>query len=108
MPYDGSVKRPQYIGHLTNDLVYARLAPGVLVELKRLTPRNEKGRLKQHLHRRLTQEIGHPKLLQHLASLTALMRACDTWEQFKKLVNRSLPKQKLLPLLDAAEAKGGS
>ena len=108
LPYDGSVKRPQYIGHLTNDLVYARLAPGVLDELKRLTPRDEKGRLKRHLHRRLTQEIGHPKLLQHLASLTALMRACDTWEQFKKLVNRSLPPQKPLPLLDAAETKGGS
>ena len=107
LPYDGSVKRPQYIGHLTNDLVYARLAPGVLVELKRITPRDEKGRLKHHLHRRLTQDVGHPKLLQHLASLTTLMRACDTWKQFKNLLNRSLPKQKPLPLLDAAEAKGG-
>ena len=107
LPYDGSVKRPQYIGHLTNDLVYARLAPSVLVELKRITPRDEKGRLKHHLHRRLTQDVGHPKLLQHLASLTTLMRACDTWEQFKNLLNRSLPKQKPLPLLDAAEAEGG-
>ena len=51
--YDGSVKRPGYIGHLTNDLVYARLAPGVLDELRRRTPRDDKGRLKQHLHRRL-------------------------------------------------------
>jgi P63C domain-containing protein len=33
----GSVKRPQYLGNLTNDIVYQRLAPGVLDELKRVT-----------------------------------------------------------------------
>src|SRR5262249_45763036 len=38
LPYNGSVKKPQYIGHLTNDLVYSRLAPGVLDELRKLTP----------------------------------------------------------------------
>src|ERR1700692_2521236 len=36
------VNPPQYISHLTNDLIYARLAPGVRDELLRLTPRNEK------------------------------------------------------------------
>jgi P63C domain len=100
LPYNGTVRRPQYLGHLTNDLVYARLAPGVLDELKRVTPRDDKGRLKHHLHRRLTEELGHPKLLQHLAALTALMRGCDTWDQFKKLVEKALPKQVSLPLFD--------
>lgn len=28
--YDGSPKKPQYVGHLTNDLIYSHLAPGVL------------------------------------------------------------------------------
>ena len=37
-PHD-SVKRPQYFGVITNDIVYKRLAPGVLEELKRVTPR---------------------------------------------------------------------
>ena len=105
LPYTGAVKKPQYIGHLTNDLVYARLAPGVLAELKRLTPRNDKGRLKHHLHRRLTEDIGHPKLLQHLSSVTALMRASDTWNQFKILADRALPKYKSLPLFDALESE---
>jgi len=37
--YDpGSVKRPSYVGKLTHDLVYARLAPAVLDELRRKTP----------------------------------------------------------------------
>jgi hypothetical protein len=34
-----AVKRPQYFGVLTNDIVYKRLAPGVLDELKRVTPK---------------------------------------------------------------------
>ena len=101
--YDGGVKRPQYIGHLTNDLIYARLAPGVLEELQRLTERNSKGRLKHRLYRRLTEDIGHPKLLQHLSAVTALMRACDSWEQFKKMIDRSLPKYRAMPLLEGIE-----
>jgi hypothetical protein len=103
LPYDGSVKRPSYIGHLTNDLVYARLAPGVLDELRRLIPRDERGRLRHHLHRRLTEDVGHPKLRQHLASVTTLMKASENWDQFKKMVNRALPKYKRLPLFDGLE-----
>jgi len=103
LKYDGSVKRPQYIGVLTNDLVYSRLAPGVLDELRRQTPRDDKGRLKQHLHRRLTEDVGHPKLLQHLSAVTAIMRLCDKWEQFKPMLDRALPKYRRLPLFDGLE-----
>ena len=84
IPYREDVKRPQYIGVLTNDLIYSRLAPGVLDELRRVTPRDEKGRLKTHLHRRLTEDVGHPKLQQHLSAVTALMKASDTWERLSR------------------------
>lgn len=103
IPYKEDVKRPQYIGHLTNDLIYARLAPGVLDELRRLTPRNEKGMLKSHLHRRLTIDLGHPKLLQHLSAVIALMRASENWRQFKLMVDKALPRYKHLPLFDGLE-----
>jgi hypothetical protein len=109
IPYREDVKRPQYIGVLTNDLVYSRLAPGVLDELRRLTPRDEKGRLKTHLHRRLTDDIGNPKLLQHLSAVTALMKASDTWDGFKPMVDRALPKYKRyksLPLFDGLATSG--
>ena len=101
--YTGSVKRPQYIGHLTNDLVYSRLAPGVLDELRALTPRNEKGQLKNKLFQRLTEDVGHPKLREHLASVTALMRAADKWPQFMSMIDRALPRYKALPLFDAIQ-----
>ncbi len=84
---------PQYVGHWTNNLVYSRLAPGVLDELKIKTPKDGRGRRKNRFHQWLTQDIGHPKLQEHIASVIALMRACDDWEQFEGMLNRSLPKQ---------------
>ena len=91
--------RPAIVGHLTNDLVYRRLAPGVLDELRRLTPRDEKGRLKTHLHRRLTEDIGNPRLREHLAAVIALMKASVTWQQFVRAIDRALPVYgKTLPL----------
>jgi P63C domain len=92
-------KRPVLVGKITNDVIYDRLAPGVRQELNRLTPRDEKGRLKHKLFQRLTKDIGHPKLLEHLAAVTTLMRASDDWDQFMHLLNRSLPRYGDTPYL---------
>jgi hypothetical protein len=41
LEYDAaSVKRPQYFGTLTNDIVYKRLAPGVLAKFEKGDPKN--------------------------------------------------------------------
>jgi hypothetical protein len=87
-----SGKRPSIIGHWTNDIVYARLAPGLLEELKRTTPKNERGRLKTKMTRRLTPDFGHPKLKEHLVAITALMRASGSWRGFYMLLDRALPR----------------
>jgi len=87
-----SVRKPSYIGHLTNDIVYKRLAPGVLKELKKRTPRSEKGRHKHQLHRRLTDDVGHPKLREHLASVTTLMRISGDWSEFTKFLDKAHPR----------------
>lgn len=94
-----SVKRPILVGKLTQDLVYKRLAPGVLDALTELTPRNEDGRLKHHLHRHLTPEEGRVALERHLHTVIAMMRGSTTWDGFKRLVNRALPKQDAIPQL---------
>jgi hypothetical protein len=108
-----SVKRPQLVGKLTNDLVYRRLAPGVLAELQRLTPRDEKGRLKNKLFQRLSEDIGDPRLREHLAAVVALMKASPDWTFFKVAIDRALPKyprrnpdQLLLPGSNEADAGG--
>ena len=84
-------KKPRYVGHWTNDVVYSRLAPGVLDELKDLTPKTSRGNRRHKFHQWLTDDIGHPKLQEHLASVIALMKASDDWHQFHKMLDRSLP-----------------
>lgn len=76
------VRRPQYFGVLTNDIVYRRLAPGVLEELKRVTPRNEQGRPKHKYFQHLTTNIGYPKLREHLGSVVTLMKLSKDWQNF--------------------------
>jgi hypothetical protein len=87
-----TVKKPQYFGHLTNDIIYKRLAPSVLDELKKVTPRDNKGRHKHQLHRRLTDDIGHPKLREHIASVVTVMKLSDNYDQFLSMLNRAHPR----------------
>lgn len=54
----GQVQRPQYFGKLTNDVIYDRLAPGVLNELKRKVERDRSGRPRERLHQHLTSDSG--------------------------------------------------
>ncbi len=87
-----SVKKPSIIGKITNDIIYQRLAPGVLKELQKITPKDDKGRRKHQFHRRLTDDIGHPKLRELLSNVIVLMRASANWSNFQRLIERSLPK----------------
>jgi hypothetical protein len=87
-----SVKRPIVVGRITNDLIYRRLAPKILDELKTRTPRDEKGRTRHRYFQWLTDDIGHPKLREHLASVTTLMKASPNWAVFYRLVQRALPQ----------------
>jgi len=87
-----SVKKPSYVGKLTNDIIYERLAPGVLDELKKIVPKNNKGKRKHQYHRRLTEDIGHPKLREHISNVIILMKASASWNNFYRLMQRALPK----------------
>ena len=86
------VNRPSVVGTYTNDIVYSRLAPGVLAELKRLNPPDETGRRKLKHHQWLTEDIGHPALQQHIQTLIAFMRASSNWGQFHRMVERAFTK----------------
>lgn len=87
-----SVKRPQYFGVLTNDIVYKRLAPGVANELKRVTPRNEDGRPKAKYFQSLTGNLGYPKLQQHLGKVIATMSFSSDYEDFKTKLDKIAPR----------------
>jgi hypothetical protein len=87
-----TVKRPQYFGHLTNDVIYKRLAPGILEELRRLTPKLPSGRRKHPYTRRLTEDFGHPKLREHLASVMTVMMLSDSYDDFIRKLDRVKPR----------------
>jgi hypothetical protein len=88
-----SVKRPQYFGTLTNDVVYKRLAPGVLDELKKVIPKSEMtGRRKSALSQALTRNIGYPKLREHLGAVVAYMTMSKDYPDFIKKLDQFRPR----------------
>lgn len=87
-----TVKRPQYFGYLTNDVIYKRLAPGVLEELKKTEPKTPSGKRKGTIQQRLTPDLGHPKLREHLASVTTIMALSDDYQDFMGKLDRRHPK----------------
>lgn len=99
------VNRPGVVGLYTRDIVYARLAPGVLAELERINPSDGHGARSVKHHQWLTDDIGHPALSQHIYAVMTLMRASTSWEQFKSLLKRSFPRKgDQLDLLDLGES----
>jgi hypothetical protein len=88
------MKKNRYsiVGKYTIDLVYDRLSPGVLEELERKTPKNEKGRRNNKLHQWLSDDVGVPALSQHLFALIALARANTNWKRYMEMVDRAFPK----------------
>ena len=87
-----AVKRPHVIADYTNDFVYSRIAPGVLREVQLLNPINPNTgeRLVKH-HQWFSEDYGHPRLREHIAAVTALMRASANWGSFKRNLVRAFP-----------------
>jgi hypothetical protein len=93
--YNGeTTRRPILVGKLTIGLVYERMPPGVLTELRRMVPRNEKGRLTTKLTRGLTEDEGRKLLKNHFVKLLTLMEASRNYEELVELADRAMPKQK--------------
>lgn len=89
-----TTQKPRYFGLLTNDIVYDRLAPGVLEELKKVNPKDElTGRSKHKNFRWLTSNIGYPKLREHLGAVIATMKLSADWYDFKAKLDKYYPRQ---------------
>lgn len=87
----------QYIGALTNRLVYEKLAPGILEELKKLNPKGNKGNRKHKHHQHLSENFGYMKLVRHIASITTIMEQFDAGDILGAInkINSRYPTQKL-------------
>lgn len=86
-----SFNPPQYIGKITKDIIYQRLPKGVLEELEKKNPPNEKGIRKTRHHQWLTPTIGHPKLQEIITGTLTLMKISPNWRKFKEHLARAFP-----------------
>jgi len=93
-----ALHRPIFVSHWVNDIVYSRLAPGVLDELKEINPSIEKGGRKNKHHTHLTDE-GLQKLESHLTIVTYLMVKAEDEASFMQELDISFPKvNKTIPM----------
>ncbi|HOI96355.1 MAG TPA: P63C domain-containing protein [Syntrophobacter fumaroxidans] len=88
----GTMARTPLIGKLTNSLVYEKLPPGVIEELKKRNPVNPHSKTRKWKHHQfLSADLGQPDLRDHLLQLIAIMRASPNWSTFKRLFARAFP-----------------
>lgn len=94
-PYDASTtKRTAYIGKLTNKLIYDKLPPGVLPQLRRKNPTDAVTKRRKHKHFQfLTDQVGNVHLEKQIAAVTTLLRAVPdgNWRLFETLFNHAFP-----------------
>lgn len=90
-PFDpATMQGPRVLGRYTNNIVYERLAPDVLKNLREKNPVVD-GRRKHKHFQWLTGEIGHPKLLAHLEGVKMLMKVSSTWDEFRERLDKFYP-----------------
>ena len=83
------MKLPQYFGHLTNNLVYRRIAPGLLAKLKER--RVERGSPSNKLNWWLSLEVGVPELLVHLGTVIGIMKQHTNYDAFERALDMVAP-----------------
>jgi hypothetical protein len=89
--------RYSVVGHYTRDLVFERLGPGILDQLEKLTPKDERGYRPNKMHSWLTDDIGVPMLSQHMHTLVSFQKLALKrgygWNRFVKMVDEVMPKR---------------
>lgn len=92
--YDPSTsRRPFHAARLTVDLVYNRIHPDLLKELKQSRAEWEQSGKKKggKLHQFLTTGEGHPRLRQHLEGVIVAMKLSKTWGEFYERLDMLYP-----------------
>lgn len=88
--------RTQYLGKITNNIIYDRLQPGILKKLNELNPRIEtstgKLRRKHTFTQFFTGDVGIPELKEHLSNVTVLMKVAKDWDNFIDMLDKVKPR----------------
>lgn len=91
------VNRFSAVAGYTKDLVYERMAPGLLKELESKSPLDDKGNRASKLHQWLSEDAGDPMLANQLQSILTLQRLALAngwgWQKFMSTVDQIMPKK---------------
>ena len=81
------------VGKYTIDLVYERLLPGLLIQMKEnMKALLDDGKPIGRYHQLLTIDNGIPKLKEHFSALLAVMKLSKNWNEMISNVNLVIPK----------------
>jgi hypothetical protein len=83
---------PRYAGKLIRQIIFDNLPPGVLEELDRLNPPNEKWQRKSRMTQLLTSGIGHPHVEKLVAVATTMFELSDNKGEFWRHYRRKFKK----------------
>jgi len=89
--YPRGANHPWLVGRYTKAIVYKRLPPGVLEQLERKNPYDEKGARRFRHHQWLSEDFGNPALRDHLIKVVTAMQCSDSWEEFTRKLPRIAP-----------------
>lgn len=83
------MKLPQYFGKLTNNLIYRRIAPGLLRKLKER--REERGSKSNKLFSWLSEDVGLRGMLVHLGTVVGFMKIHTDYDSFERQLDEVAP-----------------
>lgn len=103
VPFKANMRKPQYFGHLINNITYDRMAPDLKAILKEERAKANKQGAK--MHQFLSEGVGNEMLQKRFAGIVTLMKVCDSYDDFIELLERVHPvlKGADLDALDNAE-----
>jgi len=85
--YEGKHSHPGYMAHLTNELVYTKVAPGIYEELNKRNPYQSERRRRRWIQTRLlTDEAGKVALKKQIDFVTETARWVASLEQLRQIV----------------------
>jgi len=96
-------KKPQVVAKYTNDLIYKRLAPGLLDSLEEKNPMMESGKREKRHFQYLTPDQGLSHLKGHLFMVQKIMKMSDSWDDFMKKMDELLPYSTTDEILEELE-----
>ena len=91
--------RPPITGHITNEIVYARIADGLLDRLRIDNPKSAGGDREHRHHQWLSDDFGLQELREHIVGVLAIMRTVvdpdpkRAWQKFRVSLERSYPRK---------------